>query len=139
MMLFIPPKRKLLELILLLVMALILYFIFNSLNAVVLFCFGFIWNWSASNDLSGIFENKRYRFSMLRMVVNLQNLFLKPFHSAPQAIKLILRILPAGIFWSLVIFINESAMPWWCTFLGSLAFELMQLELNFIKSQKDQP
>lgn len=134
---FIPPKKKLFELVIMAVMAGVFYFIHPSLDAVILFVFGFIWNWTASNDLSLLFENRRYRMSMVKLVVNLQNLILKPVEKFPEIVKRIVRILPAGIFWSLVIYLNESEMPWWATFVGSLAFEVMQFELNFIRKHKE--
>lgn len=139
MMPFIPPKRKLLELVVLIVLAIIFYFIYPSFEALTLFAFGFIWNWAASNDLSMMLDNNRYRMSMLKLVSNLQTLILKPFGWAPELLKRFIRILPAGLFWLMVIFINDSVMPWWAPFVGSLAFELLQLELNFIKGHKDLP
>lgn len=136
---FAPPKRKLLELLIMLVLAGVFYLIYPVLDATVLFAFGFVWNWAASNELSVLFENKRYRMSLLKLVVNLQNLILRPFAGAPSWVKRILRVLPAGIFWSLVVYINESNMPWWATFIGSAAFELLQLEMNFIKNRGETP
>lgn len=133
---FIPPKRKMFELLLLPVFLGIFYFLYPRIEGVTLFAFGFIWNWSASNDLGVLFQNKRYRMSMLKTVVNLQDLALKPFKKAPVIFQKIVKVFPAGIFWTLVIFVNESEMPWWATFLGSIVFELLQIELNFIKKQK---
>ncbi len=135
--LIVPPKRKMVELGIMLIMAAVFYLIHPSTDAVMLFIFGFVWNWSASNDLNAIFENRRYRMSMLKFVVNMQNLILKPFGWAPEFVKRMLKVLPAGVFWSMVIFVNESEMPWWATFIGSIAFELLQIELNFIKRQKE--
>ena len=76
--------------------------------------------------------------SMLNTVVNLQNLILKPFSKAPGFVQRILKVLPAGIFWTMVIYINESDMPWWATFIGSLVFEIIQLEIDFFKKNKPQ-
>ena len=133
----VPPKRKMIELGIMLILAAVFYLIHPNFDAVMLFVFGFVWNWSASNDLTAVFENRRYRMSMLKFVVNMQNLILKPFGWAPEFVKRIVKVLPAGIFWSMVIFVNESEMPWWATFVGSIAFELLQIELNFIKRQKE--
>lgn len=133
----VPPKRKLVELGIMLILAAVFYLIHPNFDAVMLFVFGFVWNWSASNDLTAVFENRRYRMSMLKFVVNMQNLILKPFGWAPEFVKRIVKVLPAGIFWSMVIFVNDSDMPWWATFVGSIAFELLQIELNFIKRQKE--
>lgn len=135
----IPPKRKILELLGMGLLAIILFFVTNDINVIALFCFGFIWNWSASNELTMIFENRRYRMSMLKTVINLQNLILKPFAWAPVIVQRLVQALPAGIFWSIVIWINESAMPWWPTFVGSLAFELSQLDLILKKVPKEAP
>ncbi len=133
----IPPRRKLIELGIMIILTGVFYLLYPSPDAAMLFVFGFVWNWSASNDLTALFENRRYRMSMLKLVVNLQNLALKPFGWAPEFVKRIIKVLPAGIFWSLVIFVNDSDMPWWATFVGSLAFELLQIELNFIKRHKE--
>lgn len=135
---FAPPKKKLIELLIMMVLAGVFYLIYPEMDAIVLFLFGFIWNWSASNELSDLFSNKRYRMSLLRTVVNLQSLILKPFSKAPEWSKRVLNILPAGIFWGLVIYLNDSHMPWWSTFIGSAAFEIMQIELKFIRKQKEQ-
>jgi hypothetical protein len=136
---FAPPKRKLIELVIMMILAGVFYVIYPEMDSLVLFLFGFIWNWSASNDLSVIFENRRNRMSMLKLVVNLQNLFLKPFSRAPEIIKKIVKVFPAGIFWFLVIYINNSEMPWWSTFIGSIAFELLQFELDFFNRRKEIP
>ena len=134
---FFVPKKKVAELGIMVILMAGLFFIFGSWETIALFGFGFVWNWSASNDLGPLFDNKRYRMSMLKMVVNLQNLVLKPFRRAPKLIQSFFKIFPAGIFCFLVIFINESTMPWWATFLGSLAFELLQLDLSFLKPRKE--
>lgn len=133
---FVPPKKKLFELLALPVFSGVLYFFTTDVDAVILFVFGFIWNWSASNELEGIFQNKKYRMSMLKMVVSLQALFLRPFSRAPLLIKKIISVLPAGTFWTLVIFMNQSEMPWWSTFAGSIVFEILQFELAFISRMK---
>jgi hypothetical protein len=134
---FLAPKRKLLELLALVGLNLALYLVFWNFAVLILFSLGFIWNWSASQDLDALFTNRRYRFSTIKMTKNLQSLILRPFERAPAAVKLMLRVLPAGIFWSGVIYFLESQMPWWATFLGSLTFELMQLEIDFVKKHKD--
>lgn len=134
---FFIPRRKVIELALLPVFLGVFFLIYPHTEGLVLFAFGFIWNWAASNDLEKLFENKRYRMSMLKLVVNLQNLILRPFEKAPELVKKFLKILPAGIFWTLVIYLNESTMPWWATFLGSLVFELLLIEINFIKRHKE--
>ena len=134
---FTIPRRKVIEISLLPVFLGILYFIYPHTEAVVLFASGYVWNWAASNDLDKLFENRRYRMSMLKLVVNLQNLILRPFKNAPELIKKVLKVLPAGIFWTMVIYLNESDMPWWATFLGSLVFELLLLEINMFKRQKE--
>lgn len=134
---FLIPRRKVIELSLLPLFLGIFFFFYPHSEGLVLFAFGFIWNWAASNDLEKLFENKRYRLSMLKLVVNLQNLILKPVGNAPSLVKSFLKIFPAGIFWSMVIFLNESSMPWWTTFVGSFVFELMQIEIGLFKRHKE--
>lgn len=105
-------------------------------EAAVLFSLGFVWNWVGSQDLQHFFEHKRYRFSTLKTVYNFQHLIQKPFPGAPQTLKIILRSLPAGIFWNAVIWFFESSLPGWIIFLGSLSLELSQLRP---KSQEQLP
>lgn len=136
---FLIPRRKVIEILILPVFLGVFYFFYPMIEATSLFAFGYIWNWSASNDLTQVIDAKRYRMSMLKLVVMLQNLVLKPFVNAPEWIKSLLKVLPAGIFWTLVIFINDSQMPWWVTFLGSFVFELLQLEISLFKHRKDHP
>lgn len=134
---FLTSKRKFFDLLILLLLNVVLYFLWSSPDILVLFNLGFIWNWVASQDMSAFFDHKRYRFSMLKLVFNLQSLFLKPFGKFPNGVKRIVGILPIGIFWGLVIIFNNSRMPWWATFLGSATFELIQIELNSIKKHKE--
>jgi hypothetical protein len=98
-----------------------------GLEAVILFSLGFVWNWVGSQDLAQFFEHKRYRFSTLKTVYNLQHIVQKPLPNAPKSVKLILRSLPAGIFWNAVILFFESSLPGWIIFAGSFALELLQL------------
>lgn len=133
---FAPSKRKLIELLIGLLLSGVFFFFYPKVEGLVLFVFGFIWNWCASIDLDPLYDNRRYRFSMLSTVRNIQKLFLKPFQKLPVFIQRIARVFPAGIFWWMVIYINQSDMPWWATFSGSIAFELLQLELKFIRENK---
>ena len=126
---FLVSKRKTLELGILLLLDIVFYVLWNSFDFVILFSLGFIWNWVASQEQSIILENnRRYRFSTLKTVFNLQKLFLRPIKRMPKFVHFIARILPAGLFWSAVILFNESPMPWWAVFLGSLTVELILLE-----------
>lgn len=134
---FFISKRKLFELLLLIFLDIVFYFLWNSWNFVVLFSLGYIWNWVASQADTLNFENKRYRFSTLKTVVNLQNLILKPLKGMPEAVKLIARALPAGVFWTAVILFNESNIPWWAVFIGSISMELIQLETKLFKRKED--
>lgn len=134
---FLTTRRRLVDLLILFVLDLGLYFLWQDLSLVVLFSFGFIWNWVAAQDLHMLFENKRYRYSMVRLVINLQTMFLNLVVRAPAWVKWVVQILPAGIFWTMVILFNDSSMPWWATFLGSLVFEIIQLESKLIQKNKE--
>ncbi len=127
---FVPSRRKLGELLISVAVAGVFYFFYPSADAVVLFVSGFVWNWSASIDPGPLFENRRLRFSMLSTVIGLQRFVLKPFETAPALLRRFVAVFPAGTFWWIVALINDSAMPWWFTFLGSLTFELLQIELR---------
>lgn len=132
---FLTSRRKLVDILILLVVNLIFYFLSFTAEFIILFSFGFIWNWVASQDLHLLFQNNKYRFSMIRLVTNLQLLIKKPFLKLPVWTQWLAGILPAGIFWSMVVYFNDSHMPWWATFLGSLVFELSLLEKNLWKKE----
>lgn len=133
---FFISKRKTLELGVMILLDGIFYLLWDSLDFVVLFSLGYIWNWVASQEATITFNNsRRYRFSTLKTVFNLQNLFLKPFTTMPLAVKILVRSLPAGLFWAAVIFFNESHMPWWAVFIGSLTLEIVQLETKLFKAK----
>jgi hypothetical protein len=126
---FFISKRKFAELIFLGCLDIVLFLLWNSLDFIILFSLGFIWNWVASQDQQNVVPNTRgYRFSTLKAVFNLQNLLLKPLASRAWGIQFFARLLPAGLLWSGVIMFNQSEMPWWAIFLGSLVFELIVLE-----------
>lgn len=126
---FLVSKRKTLELGILILLDIVFYILWDSFDFVILFSLGFVWNWVASQEQSIILDNnRRYRFSTLKTVFNLQKLFLKPLTRMPKFVHFIARILPAGLFWSAVILFNESPMPWWAVFLGSLTVEFILLE-----------
>ena len=137
---FLISKRKTFELGLLLILDVLFYFVMGSWDFIILFSLGFIWNWVASQEKNIIIENnRRYRFSTLKTVFNLQNLFLKPLSKMPEPLRFVARILPAGLFWSGVIVFNESPMPWWAVFLGSLSIEAIMLETKIFASKEVAP
>lgn len=133
---FLTTKRKMFDLLILLIIDVALYIIWNSVEVVTLFSFGFIWNWVASQDLTPLLEKRRYRFSMVKLVINLQSLILKPLSNFPLVLQRLAACLPAGLFWWLVIYFNDSHMPWWATFLGSATYELTLLESYYAKKQE---
>ncbi len=134
------PKRKIFEVGFLIFFNIISYFLWKSWDFIVLFSFGFIWNWVAAQEGEVSYGNtRRYRFSTLKTVFNLQNLFLRPVRHLPLPFLMLVKILPAGLFWSAVILFNESDMPYWAVFLGSLAFELMGLEHLILNSKEQKP
>ena len=134
---FLVSKRKTLELGILIFLDIIFYILWDSFDFVILFSLGFVWNWVASQEQSIILDNnRRYRFSTLKTVFNLQKLFLRPIKRMPKFVHFIARILPAGLFWSAVILFNESPMPWWAVFLGSLTVELILLETKLFQPKE---
>ncbi len=126
---FLTEKRRMIELLALVGMDAVLYLVWSSWPLVCLFSFGFIWNWTAAQDLTSLLSNPRYRFSMVRFVGNVHVIILKPIAHLPAWTHFFARLLPAGIFWWMVVMINDSDMPWWITFVGSLCFELIQIEI----------
>lgn len=136
---FLISRRKTFELVALFFFDVIFYLLWDSWDFVILFSLGFIWNWVASQESEILIQNnRRYKFSTLKTVFNLQNLFLRPFQSMPDLAKIFVRIIPAGLFWSAVIIFNDSQMPWWAVFLGSLTLELIQLQ-GLLKTKETIP
>ena len=134
---FLISKRKTYELGILILLDVLLFILWDSWDFVILFSLGFVWNWVASQEKNIILDNnRRYRFSTLKTVFNLQKLFLRPLGKMPEAVKFVARILPAGLFWSGVILFNESPMPWWAVFLGSLTIELVLLETKLFQTKE---
>lgn len=129
-------KRKLIDLAVLMMVSPVVWFM-SGTEAAVLFSFGFLWNWVASQDLTQYMEGKSYRYTMLRFVLNSHTLILSPgfIQRSPEFVKLILRSLPAGIFWSAVIWFFDSELPYWATFLGSFTFEISQWEILFRRKE----
>ncbi len=134
MKLVLPSKRKLFELSLLPLFCLPFIILGNSPDIVILLGLGYIWNWAASNDLPYVQENRRYRMSLIGLVVTINDWILKPFHQMHPLVTHFVRLFPAGIFWLGVLFINDSVMPWWATFVGSLLFELTQIKFVLTNS-----
>lgn len=130
---FFTTKRKLFELAFIAGLLPLIYFIWGNLSATMLFGLGYVWNWTASQDMSLIINHRRYRFSTLSLVFSLQNLVLIPFKALPRWTHILPKILPAGLLWLVIIFFVDSEMPWWATFLGSLSFELTQIDTYFVK------
>ena len=134
---FFISKRKTFELGALILMDGVFFVLWDSWDFIILFSLGYIWNWVASQEKSLILENsRRYRFSTLKTVFNLQNLFLRPLKNMPKVFHFIARILPAGLFWSGVIIFNDSPMPWWAVFLGSLVIECIMLETKIFAAKE---
>lgn len=134
---FLISKRKTFELAVMVLLDAIFFILWDSWDFVILFSLGYIWNWVASQEKNIILDNnRRYRFSTLKTVFNLQKLFLRPLGKMPETVKFVARILPAGLFWSAVILFNESPMPWWAVFMGSLTIELVLLETKMFKTKE---
>ncbi len=136
---FLLSKRKTFELLLLVLFDIVFYFLWRSADFVILFSFGYVWNWVGSQQDTLTFEGKKYRYSTLKTVLNLQGLVVKPIQKAPAFVKMLARILPAGLFWWGVIVFNGSQMPWWAVFIGSLTLELVLLENKIFKELPPPP
>ncbi|HXH75542.1 MAG TPA: hypothetical protein VNJ08_11285 [Bacteriovoracaceae bacterium] len=130
---FLTSKRKSYELLVLVGLNVGLYFVWSSFHILMLFNLGFIWNWAASQPVDYVFESNRYRFSLMKVVYNLHTIFMMPFKSLHPAFSILPRALPAGLFWWLVIHFADSSLAWWPTFIGSLVYELTQLDALLIK------
>lgn len=133
---FLSSKRRLIDLGVLIILNIVIVLFWDSWPMACLFSFGFIWNWSASQDLTVLMSNPRYKYSMVKFVGNLQSMIIRPVITLPKIFHFIVKILPAGIFWYMVVLINDSVMPWWMTFAGSAVFELLQVEINLLRKDK---
>lgn len=100
-----------------------------SFSVAGLLALGFIWNWTLRFEIAKLETNKRYRFSTLKLVFTLDQIFQKPFARFPR-VKPYLRILPVGVFWILVGWFLGSLSLWWTPFLGSIIYELSYLGLK---------
>jgi hypothetical protein len=134
---FLSEARKRYELLILLILDFGLYFVWNRWETLVLFSLGYIWNWAASQSLGYVLENRRYRFSLIKMVYNLQNLILVPFKKFHPIIKILPKSLPAGLFWFLILHFANSELPWWPIFIGSFVYEIIQFDALLIKQHHD--
>lgn len=135
---FLTTRRKLIDILVLFFLTSLGFLFGLELSLLALFSFGFIWNWTASQELENLMTHKRYRFSMVKVVKSVNNSLDRLLENLPLVVKLIARCLPAGTFWLFVIFFNDSDMPWWAPYLGSLSFELLQLERLSIKKEKEE-
>lgn len=135
---FLTTKRRFYELLGLLVIDVILYLLLDW-DFAILFGFGFIWNWVSAQDITPMLTDRRFKYSMLRLVSSFQALTQRFVSNAPKFVKIFMKCLPAGIFWSMVILFNESEMPWYMTFVGSFAFELLQIEIEFFHQREKTP
>ncbi len=134
---FLTTKRKLIDILILFTLLFVGLIFGLASTFLALFSFGFIWNWVASQELDNLMTHKRYRFSMVKVVKSLNDSLEKLLERFPFFVRLFARCLPAGSFWLLVIYFNDSEMPWWATYLGSLTFELIQLERLSIRKEKE--
>lgn len=111
---------RLLELIFLILVISIVSFL--SLSAASLLALGFIWNWTLLFDVEKVKTNKRYRFSTLKFVFILRDIFEKLLKDHPQYLW-VARLFPAGLFWLLVGYFLDSFAFWWAPFIGSALLE----------------
>jgi hypothetical protein len=137
MKILIPKSKLVLEFFVLLAFLFLIYFLTNRLDIVTLFTLGFVWNWSVASQNDSSTVIKHHKFSMMHTILRIHEFFLKIFKRSPELVYRLAGILPAGFFWSLVIYFNESQMPWWATFLGSLVFESLQIQNLFLKGEKN--
>jgi hypothetical protein len=134
---FLATPRRLYELAALAAIDIGLYLFTPFWDFLILFNLGFIWNWVAAQDVSLLLQNRRFKFSMLKLVSSIQVHLLRPFERFPNWVQAIVRSLPAGIFWTMVILFNDSEMPWYMPFIGSVVFEVLQIEIAFFHKRKD--
>lgn len=105
---------------------LILFFAFTSFisfSAAGLLALGFIWNWTLQFEIEKLKTNKRYKFSTLKLVFTLNQIFQAPFKRWPK-FECIIRAFPAGVFWGFVGWFLGSLDFWWAPFFGSALYEI---------------
>jgi hypothetical protein len=121
--------RKFFELAGLFFLATLSQLLLKDINVTSLFCLGFLWNWAISFNLDQSLNSRTHRWSMIKLVITIHRFWLKPFQKSPYYIQRIIYLFPAGCFWLLVCWLNDSTMPWWPAFVGSLFFEISQIDL----------
>lgn len=128
---FMADRRKMFELLPLPLLITIVILFSPTSSMSILFTFGYIWNWTVSQPLLYVQENSRYKFSTLKLVKNIHQLFLRPI-SDPKLkwVAKFVSILPAGLFWGLIAHSFSSSIPWWMCFVGSLSYEMIDLAFN---------
>ena len=128
---FMADKRKMLELLPLPFFLTIIIVLAPTAYMAILFGFGYIWNWTVSQPLLYVQESTRYKFSTLRLVKNIHQLFMRPFEGDKfKWVRKFVSIFPAGLFWGLIAHSFSSNIPWWMCFFGSLLYEVTDLVIN---------
>ncbi|GEM_PF-1469638 len=138
---FMADRRKMMELLPLPLLLTIIIVFAPTPSMCILFAFGYIWNWTVSQPLLYVQENIRYKFSTLKMIKNIHQLFLRPLSNFKYKWpNKIISIIPAGLFWGLIAHSLGSDIPWWICFFGSLSYEGLSLVfVNFFPDDGPPP
>ncbi len=137
---FMADKRKMLELFPLPAFLALIFVFAPTPSMAIFFTFGYIWNWTVSQPLLYVQESKKYKFSTLKLVKNIHQLFLRPLSNLKQDWpKKIVALLPAGLFWGLITHSLGSDSPWWVCFLGSVVYELVDFIFNRVRPDDGPP
>jgi hypothetical protein len=98
------------------------------------FSLGFIWNWSMINPW--VYEqsqHKKYKFSFLRFTAGIHKKLMDPLNFSPKW-EWILRTIPITLIVIVLSLLFQSDVFIVAVFLGALSFELMKLDVDFLKN-----
>jgi hypothetical protein len=127
-----PSRLECFELLALTGMLVGVQWVLASWGWTALFALGFLWNWAILNGWAQKkVTEKRYRFSLLRFAVLVEQLLKRPLRRWPW-IAWITSIWPAGLVMALVAYSLEASIPWWAAFLGSGAFLLVRSQIAML-------
>jgi hypothetical protein len=123
-----PPKRELLELLVLLPLVAGLRFAIGGWEWPAFFAYGYLWNWAMGNTwVRETVMLQKYRFSLLRGITWCHDQVVSRVSSRWRKLA---SILPAGFVLGVLSLLLISAVPWYASFLGSAGLVLIRSQLD---------
>jgi hypothetical protein len=125
-----PSKQEMIEIVALGCMLLALQTLIGSWGWTIVFALGFVWNWAVLNGWTLTqAKTKKYRFSMLRLIVDFHRLWMAPFKRFPR-FQQVFTLVPASLFVALMGYVSGAELPWVAAILGSFGFWALRSQLS---------